>query len=121
MELHEVAALGWCDLYLEGVAWTEDGRDLVFRLLLHAHGMGSRRRRVLVCRWSESVAIRLAMRSGHGGYPLTWNAEFDRLPDGRCAISFDFAGDGEVRLVCVDVEVTEAAGPATSPVEGTSD
>ncbi len=106
MELSEVTALAWSDIELEGIAWEEGGRDLVLRLLLPWESCAKRSRRVVVCRWAERLGVRLALPDGQGGYPLTWGATFEQLPDGRCSILLDFAESGEVRLVCTDVEVT---------------
>ena len=105
MELAEVTALAWSDIQLESIDWQEGGRDIVLRLLLPEV---PKIRRVLVCRWAEGLVIRLAFPLGHGGHPLTWDATFAQLPDERFSILLDFAGSGEIQLVCTDFEVTEA-------------
>ena len=105
MELAEVTALAWCDIELESIDWGGEGRDIVFSLLLPEV---PKRRRMLVCRWAEGLVVRLAFPDGRGGYPLTWGATFARLPDERFSILLDFAGSGEIQLMCTDVEITEA-------------
>jgi hypothetical protein len=90
----------WCDVYLEGITWAESGRDVVIRV---------RRRTTIeiVCRWAEATEIRLEIKPGIGGSPLSWDGEIARLPDGRISVRFDFASTGELRLVCSEIDVSE--------------
>jgi hypothetical protein len=115
MELAEVTALAWSDIELESIGWEGGGRDVVLRLLIP---QVPKSRRVLVCRWAERLVVRLAFPDGHGGSPLTWDAAFARLADERFSILLDFAGSGEIQLVCTDIEVTEAT---TEAPEATTD
>jgi len=105
----------WCDVVLQSIEWAEAGRDLVVEVLVPAGRVTNRR--VLVCRWAEAVLVQLAFRPGHLGPALSWDATFERLPDGKCSILFDFASDGEIRLVCASLEVRETplGGPEIEP------
>lgn len=103
MEPGEISALGWCDIHLESIVWEREGRDLLFHLLLPHQQSATSRHRVLSCRWAEGVEIRLSV----AGRPLTWDASFTRLGDGRWSVLLDFAGSGEIRLQCAEVEIQE--------------
>lgn len=105
MELAEIQALGWCDLQLEAMAWESDGRDVVIRLLGFAGSDGVPARRALVCRWADGLVAKLAYPRGHGGRAMTWDAAFQQLPDGRFDVCLDFAGHGELRLLCSELDV----------------
>lgn len=107
MELEEVKSLRWADVELRNIGWDADGRDVVLRLRAPC----SSDARVLVCRWAEALVVSLASPEGRGGYPLTWDATFARLADGKWSVLLDFASAGEVRLVCAEVEIREASEP----------
>jgi hypothetical protein len=96
----QIAQLSKCDVSLCGVAWIEDGRDVVLRLLLPP----ADRETKLVCRWARELRIDLQFESNTGGYPLSWDGEIGRREDGSWTIAFDFAGHGSLSLVCDELE-----------------
>jgi hypothetical protein len=100
-----IEAMGWSDVELQGLAWEEAGRDLVLRIDV-AWAPEGERNRVVTCQWAEAVSVKLEFPPGRGGRPLSWSATWTELPDGRCSVVLDFAADGEIRLVCAEVEVT---------------
>jgi hypothetical protein len=105
-----IESISWSDAELRGLAWDADGRDLVLRI--HAADVGSTafHSRTITCRWAEALEIRLATKAQEGGYPSSFAGAVTRLPDGRYALSVDFASTGELRLVCSEIAVRRGGG-----------
>jgi len=97
----DITTIAWCDVELHGLAWVEDGRDVIFRV----REPGSERDRLVVCRWAEGLVVNLVFPPGQGGRPLTWDATFARGSDGSWSVALDFAHSGEIRLKCSEVEL----------------
>lgn len=98
----QVAPMHWCDISLCGFAWVEDGRDIVLDLLVPP----TARKLRLTCRWATELQTKLELGPNTGGYPLSWDAEIRRRPDGSWAVALDFAGAGHLSLVCADLELS---------------
>jgi len=107
----DVVSIAWCDAELRGVAWVEDGRDVVFRVGLAGPEPAPDRERLVVCRWAEGLVLNVTMPSGHGGQPMTWDATFHRRDDDRWSVVIDFAHRGKIRLTCSEVDIQRAGGP----------
>lgn len=104
-----VATLPRCDVELHGLAWIEDGRDVVFHVRLPGIGPIADRDRWIVCRWTEGLMVSLVYAGGRGGHPLTWDSTIEREADGTWSLQFDFAGAGEVRLRCAEVSISPSS------------
>jgi len=104
----DATSIAWSDVELRGVAWVEEGRDVVFRVRLPGTGPAPERERIVICRWAEGLVLNVTIPSGVGGPPLTWNATFARRDDDRWSVNFDFAHAGEIRLTCAEVDVQPA-------------
>lgn len=106
MDLLEFRRLGWCDCELEGIAWAEEGRDLLLTVRVQTPPNTNGIRRVMRCCWADQIKINLIQRAGRAGQPLSWDAFVHDLPDGRVSLHFDFASMGDVRLCCNEIEVS---------------
>lgn len=102
----QIESISLCDAQLWGIAWEEDGRDLV--LQIHAADKGSTvwHPWAVTCRWAEALDIRIVTRPGQGGYPLSFDGEITSQPDGKHSLMIDFGGQGELRLVCSELDVS---------------
>lgn len=100
-----LAEVSWCDLQLLGFAWIEDGRDLQLSLLHAGSGPYSSRTRSLICRWTSNLRVDLAYTESMGGYPLSWDVEFERTSQGGWKVFFDFAGTGGISFRCSELRL----------------
>ncbi len=106
VEASALESMSWEDVVLEGIAWADDGRALVLRMREPGK---AERARIITLRWAHSLQLKLGLRAGHGGYPMTFEGEVSRLPDGQYALLLDLANDGEIRVICseLDIQVTD--------------
>lgn len=100
----QAAQMNWCDVSLSGISWVEDGRDIVLHLLLPP----SDRKLDLVCRWARKLRVTLGFEDNIGGYALSWDAQVKRGDDGAWEVALDFAGAGDVSLICQELEFLES-------------
>lgn len=106
MSFDSLESLLKSDVELEGFAWEDGGRDVILRVVLPGSESRSRRTRLIACLWAERVLVRLTFAEGRGGYALSWDASFERMPDGSWSLHFDFGSTGEIQLHCADIEVS---------------
>jgi hypothetical protein len=94
----DLQAIGWCDVYLLGISWLSDGRDLALHLQF-AQGVERR----LQCLWASGVRLDLKYPEGCGGRALTWDAAFKRNGLGW-EVTLDFASLGAIELTCANLK-----------------
>lgn len=49
--------------------------------------------------------INIISKHDEGGYLLTWDIDFEKLPDDRWKLFVDFRSRGEIEVVCNDIAV----------------
>jgi hypothetical protein len=105
-QMHEdhVQHAPWCDVELEALSWTNQGRDMTFAVHFADGAAVPSPRMTLHCRWASGLRMDVTRREDAGGRLLTWNATFERTDVGW-AVSFDFAGDGDISLACSAIEL----------------
>lgn len=96
----QVAALPWGDVTLRGIRWRAE--DAGMDLLIERPGEGET---CLRCSWVSGFRTTLSFA---GGPPLSWDADFERLSDGRWRLRFDFAARGEFVVTCDEIELIRA-------------
>lgn len=99
-------SMNWEDLQLESVAWDNEGRTLVIRM----RESGGERCRIVTLQWAQALQLKLGLPEGRGGYLMTWDGEVRPLADGQYSLLLDFASDGELRVICseIDIKVVES-------------
>jgi hypothetical protein len=105
MQENDVQRAPWCDVELEAVAWTNEGRDMTFAVHFPDTPVAPNPRMTLHCCWASNLRMDVTLRPNMGGRLLTWNATFERTDVGW-AVTFDFAGDGRISLRCSAIELT---------------
>ncbi len=107
MNEQQLGELGWSDLSLRSIAWTNEGRDLVLAVRFGSPPRGySGSDATLTCSWASDLRIDMKFGERVGGHPVTWDVTFKQV-DGRWSIDFDFASTGHVSLWCNDIEIVE--------------
>jgi hypothetical protein len=96
-------AEGWCDAQLQGWRWDESGRDLIIKMIFPAKAGNIFNSREFRCRWARAVKIRIAFGESQGGYPVAWDAQFERS-ESAINVLLDFGSTGEIRLECSEIE-----------------
>ena len=99
----QIARMSKSDLSLCGIAWINEGRDIVLSLLLPPLDRKVR----LVCRWASDLKVLLDFPVDAGSYPLSWDAELSRQENGCWNIMFDFASKGSISLTCTELLLEE--------------
>src|SRR4051794_7153289 len=93
-----------CDATLQAVAWVDGGPDmpppLVLTLRLSNHTVVA-----YTFTWVSHLKVSLVQEARGLCQPFTWSTEARRLEDGRLAITFDFAGNGEIAFQCEDIRI----------------
>ena len=97
-----VATLPWGDVTLRGIRWRVE--DACMDLMIERPG---ERESCLRCSWVSEVRSTLSFAAGP---PLTWGADFVRLPGGGWRVRFDFASRGEFEITCDDLALVHAPG-----------
>ncbi len=93
----EIQKLPRCDVELAGIDWQPD-MLLVFTLLL-PDGMRARLRGT----FARHLNIQLEFDERSGGYPMTWDIIYSKLPDNGWHILMDFAGKGAIEFDCSEL------------------
>lgn len=109
-----IAAMHWCDVYLSGISWSEDGRDLVLDFLMPP----ARRKLRLTCRWARGLRVTLDFSPDTMGFALSWDGQITRQEDGSRGVALDFGSAGQLSLVCDEVELS---GEALAGAEARTD
>jgi hypothetical protein len=104
MQEDDVQRAPWCDVELEAILWTNEGRDVTLALHFPDAAVLRNPRMTLHCRWASELRMDVTRRENVGGRLLTWNATFERTDVGW-ALDFDFAGDGHISLRCSAIEL----------------
>jgi hypothetical protein len=102
----QIADIPWCDVELRGIAWVENGRDLVLSLRLPPSEPEARRERLLRASWVRSFCMDLSFAETSGGCPVTWDVTIERTMPNEWSVRFDFGRVGELSFRCVELELT---------------
>src|SRR5260221_291120 len=80
----------WSDMLLRGLAWANDGRDVVLAVQFASIPAGlSCASALLTCTWVSDLRVDLNL-ARTGGMPMTWDVSFAQT-NGRWTLEFDFA------------------------------
>jgi hypothetical protein len=104
MQEDDIQRVGWCDVELDAISWTNEGRDLTFSVQFPDTPLVPNPRMTLHCRWASGLRVNVTRRENVGGHLLTWAVTFERT-DGGWMLKFDFAGDGHISLRCSAIEL----------------
>jgi hypothetical protein len=100
----DVQRAPWCDVELEGLSWTNEGRDMAFAIRFPDIVAVPSPRMTLHCRLASGLCVNITRRENVGGRLLTWTTMFERTDVGW-AVTFDFAADGRISLQCSEIEL----------------
>ena len=95
----------WCDVELRGISWVEEGRDLALTLRFPPSASAERRDKLMRAHWVTELTATLSLAKKTGGYPLTWDVEFEQSLTDEWLVRFDFGGVGELRFRCTSFEL----------------
>ncbi|MFT7561912.1 MAG: hypothetical protein ACI93R_003844 [Flavobacteriales bacterium] len=96
----QVILESWGDVRLTGIAWIEAGRDVALSWSLHGNRNG-----VLTCTCVHSLNMNIITPERHGGFPLTWTADFKNNEGDGWKVLFDFASAGVIEFTCMDMSL----------------
>ena len=94
----EASKYSWCDAELLGIAWGNEGRDLIIKWKKHRNSIET-----LTCTWVHSITFNLQTSENEGGYPLTYEAKINEGEVNGWQVLFDFANRGLIEFKCNDL------------------
>jgi hypothetical protein len=92
----------FCDVTLTGIAWKDEGVDLV--LELPDKKLVGSATACLVCRWLRSMVITLDLNKNPGA-PLTWQGEVTGRQAGGFRLALHFGSSGDITIDCESLEL----------------